>query len=682
MGIALTMARADTNAPAGEPAATDVPVQHVVLYRSGVGYFEHAGTVTGDARTELRFKTEQINDMLKSLVLQDLRGGRVGIVVYPSQDPLEKTLKSFQVDISGNPSLAELLNQLRGAPVTVEAIGETIEGIILGVEQQERPAGDERPIKVWVLNLLTGGAIRALELNQVRRIILTDPQLQEELNRALVALAQARDQDKKPVAINFHGTGERPVRIGYVIETPIWKTSYRLIMPAVGEDMGKLLGWAIVENQTEADWNDVVLSLVSGRPISFIQDLYQPLYVPRPVVEPELYASLMPQTYREGIEMDEDDAVGRFAGRARRLAAPMSKAMPATPGERAEMDAVEYHVGGAVTGIDAAASVASMATAADVGELFQYTVPSVSLPRQRSAMIPIVTDDVQVERLSIYNQQVMAHHPLNGARLKNTTGNHLLQGPLTVIDDQAYAGDARIDDVPEDQTRLLSYAVDLDVRVNAEQKKDSHIVQTGSLVKGVLHLKRKHALQREYAIENKADRDRKLLIEHPLRSGYTLVDTPKPVETTESFYRFEDTVAAGKKSVLAVSEERVYSETIAVLPADIGQLVGYTRTGEIPQNVRDALAEVIRRKHEMVDTERKINDRRQQITTITEEQNRIRQNMSTVDRNSEYYTRLLNKLNDQETQIEKLQSEVEDLREIFERQRADLETHISNLNVN
>jgi len=674
--------RADTDQP-----ATQVPVRRVVLYSSGVGYFEHSGSVAGNARTELRFKSEQINDMLKSLVLQDLGGGQVGTVVYPSQDPLEKTLKSFQVDISGNPALGELLNQLRGAEVTVEApsLGESITGVILGVEVQQRPAGESNPVDVWVLNLLTGGMIRTVELGQARRIELADARLQQELNAALTALAQARDQDKKPVTINFNGQGQREVRLGYVVETPIWKTSYRLVMPSGKDEPGKLQGWAIVENQTESDWNDVTLSLVSGRPVSFVQDLYQPLYVPRPVVRPELYASLSPQKYGEGIALDDEaNAMGRFAKRrAGGIAGDMALGSAAIQERTAESApaSAPLMVQRGEAGINIAASVASMAAAENIGELFQYTVPGVDLPRQRSAMIPIVTDDVEVERLSIYNQQVMASYPLNGARLKNTTGKFLPQGPLTVIDERAYAGDARIDDLPADQSRLLSYAVDLDVRVLSERGLDSSNIQTAALAKGVLHIQRKNVTRQDYTIENKSNRDKTILVEHAFRRDFKLVDTPEPIEKTESLYRFEDQVAAGKKSKLSVTEERVYGETIAVLPADVGTLVAYTRSDQIPKKVRDALAEVIRRKQEMVDTERGIEERTEQIAAITAEQDRIRKNMQTIDRNAQLYTRLLGKLDEQETEIEKLQAQIEDLRITLEKQRASLEEHIGGLKI-
>jgi hypothetical protein len=672
---------------ADQPApATDVPVKRVVLYSSGVGYFEHAGKVVNDGRAELRFRTEQINDMLKSLVLQDLGGGTVGAVVYPSQNPLAKTLKSFQVDISANPSLGELLNQLRGAEVVVEGAGEEVTGVILGLEKVEKPVAEGQPVRVWMLNLISGGLIRAVELGGLRRIELVDEQLQAELNGALTALTQARDQDKKPVHIEFRGQGERTVRMGYVIETPIWKTTYRLVMPADDTDTGYLQGWAIVENQTESDWSDVTLSLVSGRPISFVQDLYQPLYVKRPVVRPELYASLMPQQYDDGL------AGGMGGGRraARRRGRPSSPAAApsmelAETARAGKAVTLQYDVSGgesdAYADLDAAASVASLASADELGELFQYQVPGVSLPRQRSAMIPIVTDEVAVERLSIYNQRVLAKHPLNGARLKNTTGKFLMQGPITVIDDQAYSGDARIEDLPADQSRLLSYAVDLDVRVTSERSNKSATIQTGRVVRGVLHLSRKQVRQQDYTVANRADRDKTVLIEHPKHGSFELVDTPEPIETTESLYRFEDRVAGGESSKLTVTEERTYGETVAILNCDLGQLLRYSRSGEIPRKVRDALAEIARRRQALVAVERQIAEREQRIRAITEEQKRIRDNMRTVERNSKYYARLLDKLNAQESAIEKNQLEMDDLRNELDRKRAALEDEINKLNI-
>ncbi len=318
-----------------DKAQQSMPVKVVVLFSSGVGYFEHIGSVTGDSSTELRFKTNQINDILKSLVLQDTGGGKIGTIVYPSQDPIGKILRSFQVNITSNPSLAELLNQLRGAKVKMSAGTENLEGTVLGCEKKPKAVG-QTSIEVWVINILSGGVIRSMPLDQVDKIELEDRQLQEELNKALTALSQARDQDKKPVTIRFQGQGERLVRVGYVVETPVWKSSYRLMIGAGKNDKSNLQGWAIVENQTDNDWNDVQMSLVSGRPISFIQELYQPLYVPRPVVQPELYASLRPQTYDAGMQQMKQalasDEAEQLAANGREMA--KMPAHRAGPGRR------------------------------------------------------------------------------------------------------------------------------------------------------------------------------------------------------------------------------------------------------------------------------------------------------------------------------------------------------------
>ena len=201
--VLLLIAFAPGGALLAQPArsTTDVPVSKVVLFSSGVGYFEHAGTVRGNGSTELRFKTSQINDILKSIMLQDQDGGRVGAITYPSQDPIAKTLKSFQVDITRNPTLGELLNQLRGARVTIQSHAEKVSGTILGVETRRKSVEKGDAVEVSVLNLLTGATIRAMELQSITNLSLDDPQLQDELTKALAALAQARDQDKRPVTL-------------------------------------------------------------------------------------------------------------------------------------------------------------------------------------------------------------------------------------------------------------------------------------------------------------------------------------------------------------------------------------------------------------------------------------------------------------------------------------------------
>lgn len=665
----------------------DVPVQSVMLFSSGVGFFEHAGIVRGNSATELRFKTAQINDILKSLVLQDRDGGRVSAITYPSQDPVEKTLRSFQVDITSNPSLGSLLNQLRGARVSILSRGERIAGSVLGVEARTEISASDKAKEVPVLNLLAGATIRAIELPSITSLSLEDAGLQDELNKALGALSQARDKDKKPVTINFTGNGERRVQIGYVVETPIWKTSYRLLL---GDTVTRIQGWAIVENQTESDWNNISLSLVSGRPMSFMMDLYQPLYLTRPTVTQELFAGLRPRVYDAGIEAAAEIPLQDFSGKGvagGRASGVASGPAPALQGRAAGMTLSETFVTGAPIATpppNYSASAQSNATAERMGELFQYAVGNVTLARQKSAMLPIITDSISVDRLSIYNASTLARNPLNGVRLKNTTGKHLLEGPVTVLDNNRYAGDAQINNVPPGQQRLLSYGIDLEMTVADITTSVPVTIVSGRIVKGMLTSERKLVSLREYRAENKSDKEKTLLIEHPslARGGYKLVDTQKPVETTDTHYRFEGKVGAHKTSVLTVREESVQSQTFNMVSSNISALMVFVSIGEIPPAVREALNKAIALKQLVIDTDRLIAERTRQTSEITVEQNRLRENMKTVAQNSDYYKRLLQKLNDQESQLEEFARERDALQKKRAVQVADMESFISNLTVN
>ena len=293
--------------PARE-AGPNLPLTQVVLFSSGIGYFQRESEVEGNARIDLQFPVGDVNDLLKSVVMQDLGNGKIGPINYDGQDPVDKTLRSFSVDLTGNPTFGELLNQARGEKVevvmqqTATSQPTTLNGVIMGMESEMQPQGPGGLHEVHLLNLVCAEGVRCVNLREIQRIRFVNPRIEGELHKALDVLAASHDDLKRQVSLNFKGEGKRKVRVGYVAENPIWKTSYRL---SVNNERGKsglkpkaqLQGWAAVENVTDEDWNDVRVVLVSGRPISFQMDLYPPLFVPRPVVEPETFASLRPPSY-------------------------------------------------------------------------------------------------------------------------------------------------------------------------------------------------------------------------------------------------------------------------------------------------------------------------------------------------------------------------------------------------
>src|SRR5579859_2974134 len=304
LGIAaLFLPRAAVTAPkdaVGENVhGPALPISKVVLFSSGVGYFERKGEVEGNARVDLTFQVRDINDLIKSMVLQDERGV-ISAVSCDSLDPVDRTLKSFAVNLTNNPTFGAILTQMRGEKVEVvlqqTAANQpgTISGSIMGIEHQKQPSKDGA-VETEVLTMWCAEGVRAVKLSELQRLRFLNPTIEGEFRRALETLALSHDALKKAVTLNFSGEGKRNVSVGYVVENPIWKTSYRLVLDKDGKPF--LQGWAVVDNPTDDDWNNVGMALISGRPISFQMDLYQPLYVPRPMVELELFQSLRPVAY-------------------------------------------------------------------------------------------------------------------------------------------------------------------------------------------------------------------------------------------------------------------------------------------------------------------------------------------------------------------------------------------------
>jgi hypothetical protein len=663
--------------------AVNLPITRVVLFNSGVGYFSRSGEIEGDARVDLSFPEQDINDLLKSMILEDFGGGRIAAVSYDSREPISRTLSSFAINLNGQPTFAAIVTQMRGERVEVVLTPGAanqpgkLSGVIVGVEQQKVAVGNSN-IEAEFLNMWCAEGLRSVKLSDVQQLKFANPLIESEFRRALDVLALTHDSQKKAVQLHFAGDKKRSVQVGYVIEAPIWKTSYRLVL---GEkEKPYLQGWALVENPTDEDWSGVKMALISGRPISFKMDLYNPLYINRPTVEPELFASLRPVTYRGGFGRgmgvgSAGTGMGNGAAGAQVLSlgtGPDAPTADVTLGYSGKSDAkkelqlaqqargnAEYarQLAGELSKKPELQAVGSAATASALGDYFQYAIDHpVTLARQKSAMLPIVGKDIEGQKVSIYNQIVQKTHPLLGLKFKNTSGAHLNQGPITVFEGSVYAGDTRVLDVQPNEERLVSYAIDLGTEVDPQVGPGTQKITSVKAVKGIVTTKTLLTEEKKYRIINRSQTDRTLMIEHANRTNqqFKLVDTEKPVEDTPDVYRFQTPVKAGETKTFTVKEEKEIAGSITLTNNADDTIRHFINLAEASPALKEQLKKALEVKADWDTARRDLAQVVADLQRLHTDQDRIRKNLRETPKEAEVYATYLKKLSDQEKEIDAL----------------------------
>src|SRR5258708_17720309 len=296
--LVVVMAFTALLANAADTATEKLAVGRVVLYKNGVGYFEHTGQVHGTQELKIDFTSAQLNDVLKSLTVLDRNGGKISGVGYTSVAPISEQLKSLRLPLGESTTLAAFLGALRGTRVQVDNGGGSVSGRLLSVEEKTIRSGKDEIIKQLELSLVADtGELRTFPLTAALSVRGADHDLNEEIAKYLTLISSARDQDLRQMTISSAGTGERSLFVSYISEVPVWKSTYRILLPTKADAQPLLQGWAIVDNTVGEDWKDVELSLVAGAPQSFIQELSQPLYTRRPASALPETAMLTPQTH-------------------------------------------------------------------------------------------------------------------------------------------------------------------------------------------------------------------------------------------------------------------------------------------------------------------------------------------------------------------------------------------------
>jgi hypothetical protein len=646
-------------------AAADLPVREVVLFKHGVGYFARSGRLGAGESARLDFKAEEMNDLLKSLTIEEKGGGKISGLRYDSSEPLAKKLEDFPFSVGSNQPVSAILDQFKGARVELKFSAETVAGDIVGARRMV--GGANQPATEQATLLMDSGEIRNVDLGAVSSLRFGDPKLQLQFKDYLSALAQSRSKDKRSVYIDSTDSGARQIVASYMIPSPVWKSSYRLIFGDTAQPT--LEGWAIVDNTTGDDWTNVRLALVSGRPISFISQLYEPRYIARPTAELPDEMAMAPLVDTGTLdEQKKDDNLSANTEEFERLGlasktarfkrtdsshlgsgnAPLlPRALPrgqAGIGGVAESVSVEA----APREVVAPSAISQTAAAQELGELFEYRISTpVTIRKSQSAMLPFLQDKITARKLLIYSDQSSAH-PLNAAEITNSTGKTLDGGPITVFDAGTYGGEALMETVKTGDKRLLSYAVDLGTRITTQFDSKGEVVREIHVKRGVLTTKTAGVEIRTYTIHNVDQKAKTLVIEHFARPGYTLLER-KPTEKTVNAYRFEVKLSAAATEKFPVTEERVYDSTVAVSNLTNDVLITYVQNKNLTDTGRQQLTGIVDKKGQIASADAESHRVTDQINNIVRDQDRIRQNINS-----------LNHVNGQQDQVQKYAKQLAD----------------------
>jgi hypothetical protein len=645
--------------------AAELPIKKVILYKNGVGYFERSAQLAAGESARLEFAATEMNDVLKSLSVAISGPGGVRSVRYDSEEAVERKLEKFPIKLADQAPISALLDQLKGALLELKSSSQTATGVIVGARRIA--ATDQNKESEEVTLLLDSGEMRVFNLDGFSSLRFPDAALQQQLKDYLRVLTQSRNTDRRGVLIESAAEAARQVSAAYMVPVPVWKSSYRLILPASGEPA--MEGWAVVDNTSGDDWTNVSLSVVSGRPISFISKLYEPKYVSR----------------RE-VELPDDQPAGPVlhAG-AVDAPPPPPPPMVAAPGMaaqlRAKTAAPQAGRGRFEESVAVAAEMSTVdatAEAREAGELFEYAFSQpVTIRKNESAMIPFLQQKLPARKLLIYSDG-HAVNPTNAVEITNNSGKTLDGGPVTVYDSGSYAGEALTETVKTGDKRLLSYGVDLGTRVTTKYDSGAEVVREVHLRRGVITSRAAIAEKRTYTIRNVDAKAKTLIVEHPARHMYRLVSPAQPKEKTPSGYRFEVPVPASGEAAFAVDEERLLDRTYMISSINDDFLVSLVQNKSLSAQARQGLEQISVKKREIAGTDRAMAGFEQQSRELAADQQRVRENIATLSRvtgQQEQVQRYSQQLAAIETQLAALRDKTAEARKL----KAAIESELNSL---
>ncbi|MDR3754176.1 MAG: DUF4139 domain-containing protein [Terracidiphilus sp.] len=697
LALPLTLTAQNPKAPALKvpssaaptaPSAIDLPVRKVVLYKNGVGYFEHAGAVSGNQRVTVDFTSAQLNDVLQSLTALDNKGGMIGAVGYNSTMPIAQQLTTLALGLKDYPATLEVYHAIRGQRVEVTGAGAPFTGRLVNIEfrKETDKNGVTSEDHYFLIVATDTGALRTAEITDAVSVRMIDPSLQKQFASYLEIVASAQDQQLRHLTLEDRGQGERQLQVSYISEVPVWKSTYRIVFPRDPNGNATVQGWAVVDNTVGVDWNNVQLSLVAGAPQSFIQPLSQPLYTQRPTIPIATVAQNAPITH-DAAEFDKLEMAARLQAPASASqsvtvnASPMSiEALHGGPGGFARNSAnVSVGSGGGMgsgygSGSGGVYRASDVIQAGDVStnafdDFFEYALTQpVTIHKNESAMVPILQQELPTTHITVWSDNHPT--PLRAIWLENTSKLTLDSGSFSIFESGEFAGEGLLDPIHPGEKRLLSYAVDQAVKVRRGDFSQTRTLHHVAMHEGVLVETTSSVTDTTYTVTNAGDQTRAVMVEHTRQPRAELVSDEKPAETTATAYRFRTAVEPHKTADLHVRERADISEKIQIAEqSDNGDVL--ITTGNYSPALAQVLKPAIDAQTALSDLNSKIDEVTEKQKTLADDENRYRENLKALKDNTTA-KRFVDELNQAEDAIDAARKEQTDL----EKQRDAAQAHL------
>jgi hypothetical protein len=623
--------------------ASDLALKRVMLSSAGVGYFEYETEVDGPAHLGLDIPLDQVDDVLTSLVVFD-SAGAVGTVELPGRDNINASFANLPFGPESLRSTVDYLNSLQGVEINVQG-PRPMNGRIVYADRVSvplpAPSGQLEPnLQRTRVSILGEEGLRQFIFEEAESIQISDPDLRARVGQALDSLRREANQSLRRLTLRTTGEGHRMVRVGFVAAAPLWKASYRLVLPAKDGDPARLQGWAVLENPSGSDWNGVALTLQYGNPVTFRQAIYQRYYVQRPEVPVEILGRILPSIDTRARPAAPTAASAQSGSAPARLSAASAMAAPLAPRS------------------DSMAPPAEQVQAAEGAEetTFRLAEP-VMLAVGHSASVPIIDRNVPAERLDLAIGD--DPHPLSSVRISNDTSASIPAGVLTLYDAAeaaTFAGDARLGGLPAGENRLLSFAQDLRTSIERRSSGETALASL-TASEGVLHITTRQREVLQVTLTAPLSEPRRVLVEIPKDGERTLTIDGGPIpgiEETGAAWRVPIALHAGEVHRLTAYLDRLEQEQTALLADDARVVVRLLNEQSLTSAARTALQKLATLRQDEAAKRLTLSQLQAQQAALLQDEDRIRRNLAAVAANDALHARLTRALDGDETKLEQL----------------------------